>query len=372
MSYIAGASHRSQRQGAGIAAGALARELVVPTAFILAILASNFALASQPNVKLFDLMVFVAGFTLGFRRGMVVAAGAWLVYGTFNPWGAAGPLLLATMMMSEAVYALAGAGLGRLVSPQRLSILPGRWSLLFAAAALVSTLAYDALTNVYTGIVWAQVAGAFEYKRWILIALFNPGALLFSAVHVGSNVLFFAVAWAHAGQGRRQGQEGASLGTMMHRRFAYAALLAMALAPVLIGGCGGLQVEVGEATPTATPLPTIQVSLLIHFSESDVRWFRDVEARNGANAYELTEQVTEGELESTYYASFFAHFVEEIMGVANEGSTYWAIFLWNASQSQWEPLPVGADLFSLKDGHVLAWAYTDSSAEPKQTPSVKP
>ena len=193
MSYIAGASHRSQRQGAGIAAGALARELVVPTAFILAILASNFALASQPNVKLFDLMVFVAGFTLGFRRGMVVAAGAWLVYGTFNPWGAAGPLLLATMMMSEAAYALAGAGLGRLVSPQRLSILPGRWSLLFAAAALVSTLAYDALTNVYTGIVWAQAAGAFEYKRWILIALFNPGALLFSAYHVGSNVLFFAL-----------------------------------------------------------------------------------------------------------------------------------------------------------------------------------
>ena len=125
MSYIAGASHRSQRQGAGIAAGALARELVVPTAFILAILASNFALASQPNVKLFDLMVFVAGFTLGFRRGMVVAAGAWLVYGTFNPWGAAGPLLLATMMMSEAAYALAGAGLGRLVSPQRLSICRG-------------------------------------------------------------------------------------------------------------------------------------------------------------------------------------------------------------------------------------------------------
>ena len=193
MSYIAGASHRSQRQGAGIAAGALARELVVPTAFILAILASNFALASQPNVKLFDLLVFVAGFTLGFRRGMVVAAGAWLVYGTFNPWGAAGPMLLATMMMSEAAYALAGAGLGRLASPQRLSILPGRWSLLFAAAALVSTLAYDALTNVYTGIVWAQVAGAFEYKRWILIALFNPGALLFSAYHVGSNVLFFAL-----------------------------------------------------------------------------------------------------------------------------------------------------------------------------------
>ena len=161
---------------------------------------------------------------------------------------------------------------------------------------------------------------------------------------------------------------------MMHRRLAYAALLAMALVSALIAGM--------RRTPgrgwrghayAATPLPTIQVSLLIHFSESDVRWFRDVEvAQWRTNAYELTEQVTEGEMESTYYASFFAHFVEEIMGVANEGSTYWAIFLWNESQSQWELLPVGADLFSLKDGHVLAWAYTDSSAEPKQTPSVTP
>ncbi len=162
------------------------------------------------------------------------------------------------------------------------------------------------------------------------------------------------------------------MGTMMHRRLAYAALLAMALVTALVAGCGAFQVEVGEVTPTAMPLPTIQVSMLIHFSESDVRWFRNVEAHNGANAYELTEQVTEGDMKATYYASFRAHFVEEIMGVANEGSTYWAIFLWNESQSLWELLPVGADLFSLKDGHVLAWAYTDSSAEPKQTPSVTP
>ena len=159
---------------------------------------------------------------------------------------------------------------------------------------------------------------------------------------------------------------------MMHRRLAYAALLAMALVSALVAGCGAFQVEVGEVTPTAMPLPTIQVSMLIHFSEADVRWFRDVEVAKGTNAYELTAQVTEGEMESSYYASFFAHFVEEIMGVANEGSTYWAIFLWNEPQSQWELLPVGADLFSLKDGHVLAWAYTDSSAEPKQTPSVTP
>ena len=192
MSYVA-ASYRARREWAGIPVQALGRELVLPAAFILAILASNFALASQPNVKLFDLLVFAAGFTLGFRRGALVAVGAWLAYGTFNPWGAASPLLLATLMMSECIYALAGAGLRRLVSPGQLSFVPGRWSLILAAAALVTTLAYDAVTNVYTGIVWAQMTGAFEYKRWIMIALFNPGALLFAAYHAGSNILFFGL-----------------------------------------------------------------------------------------------------------------------------------------------------------------------------------
>ena len=193
MSYIAGVSYRERRQWAEVPAQTLARELVLPAAFILAILASNYALASQPNVKLFDLLVFTAGFTLGFRRGVLVAAGAWLVYGTFNPWGYGGPLLLATLMMSECVYALAGASLRRLVSPDRLSFVPGRWSLILVALAIVTTLTYDVITNVYTGITWAQMTGAFEYQRWILTALFNPGALLFAAYHVGSNILFFGL-----------------------------------------------------------------------------------------------------------------------------------------------------------------------------------
>ena len=103
-----------------------------------------------------------------------------------------------------------------------------------------------------------------------------------------------------------------------------------------------------------------------------MHWFRDFEVLKGANAYELTEQATEGDLESTYYASFFSHFVESIMGVANEGANYWLIYQWNDSAEQWEPLPVGADLFSLKDGHVLAWSYTDTSLEERQLPSVNP
>ena len=145
------------------------------------------------EIKLFDLIVFVAGYTLGFRRGAAVATGAWLVYGTLNPWGPAGPLLLITLMASELSYALAGAGVRMLVSPKQLRLLPGKWSLVIAIAAAVSTITYDGVTNAFTGVTWAQMAGSSEYQRWILVALFNPGAMLFSAIHVGSNLILFSL-----------------------------------------------------------------------------------------------------------------------------------------------------------------------------------
>ena len=44
-----------------------------------------------------------------------------------------------------------------------------------------------------TGYFWATIAGSDDYGRWINTALFNPGALLFMAVHVGSNAVLFPV-----------------------------------------------------------------------------------------------------------------------------------------------------------------------------------
>jgi hypothetical protein len=156
---------------------------------------------------------------------------------------------------------------------------------------------------------------------------------------------------------------------MRLRRFLPVVLAVMAIGLVLNAGC---EAETSTETPYSTTVSTIHVSVLIQLSEVDMRWFRDVEIPKGTNAYEIAERVTEGNLEATYYAAFFSHFVEAMLGVANEGTNYWLTFLWNTNQEQWEPLPVGADLFSLKEGHVLAWSYTDTSLELSQLPSVTP
>ena len=181
------------RAGGGTAGGFVVREALVPAAFVVAILLSNYAMTGVPNVKLFDLLVFVAGYTLGFRRGAAVAVAAWLVYGQLNPWGATHGMLLATVMGSEVAYAAAGALAHRWLKPEDVRLRPSAGMVVLVVAALASTVLYDVATNLYTGYHWAAIAGAGEYARWIGIAVVGPGALLFMALHVGSNLVLFPV-----------------------------------------------------------------------------------------------------------------------------------------------------------------------------------
>ncbi|MEX2599464.1 MAG: hypothetical protein WD533_07400 [Dehalococcoidia bacterium] len=172
--------------------GILAREVAAPGAFILAALTSSYAMSGLPNVKLLDLLVLVAAYTLGLRRGATVAAGTWLVYASFNPWGPTHATLLVTQLVGASAFVLAGVLLHRLLPPGKVSLRPSVATPLFIAAALAGTLAFDVVTNLYTGYHWAVISGG-EYSRWIWLALTSPGTLLFMAVHVGSNAMLFPV-----------------------------------------------------------------------------------------------------------------------------------------------------------------------------------
>jgi hypothetical protein len=173
--------------------GVLTREVLVPGAFVAAILLSNYALSGLPNVKLFDLLVFAAGYALGFRRGGLVAVSAWLVYGSFNPWGPTHALLLLSQMAGQLGYAGAGVLVRRLVPPSKVTLRPSMATPVFVLAAIAATLVFDLITNMYTGYYWAAMTGGVEYGRWIWTALMSPAALFFVAVHVSSNALLFPV-----------------------------------------------------------------------------------------------------------------------------------------------------------------------------------
>ncbi len=146
-------------------------------------------------------------------------------------------------------------------------------------------------------------------------------------------------------------------------------LLGVAMVWLLVG-CA----QAPSPTPlvTSTPLPTIKASLMVQINENDLRWFRNVEAPKGLDAYEFTELVTKGDLKATWYPVYRSHFVQGIFGVENQGPRYWTIYVWNEGQEGWEPLPVGADLYAVKDGHVLAWVLTDTSQSPSPLPLATP
>ena len=165
-------------------------DVITASVFLIAILGTNYAMAGLPNVKLFDLLVFSAGYVLGFRKGVLVGVSAWLLYGTFNPWGPADSLLLTILMTSEAIYAFMGFGFRKLIDPNNLRISNSRQSLILVGLAALGTFLYDLFTNAYTGVVWANMSDG-SYIDWINIALFNPGALLFSFVHISSNIIIF-------------------------------------------------------------------------------------------------------------------------------------------------------------------------------------
>jgi hypothetical protein len=139
------------------------------------------------------------------------------------------------------------------------------------------------------------------------------------------------------------------------------ALVALAAVSAL-GAC--------TADEPAVQAETIQVSMLIQQTGQDPQWFRDVEVTKGMDVYELTDLVTEGDIQATYFAAYRSHFVEAILGVEGEDPNYWLTWVWSESEDKWEPLPVGADLYSLKDGHVLAWYYGPYSEDGNPPPAT--
>jgi hypothetical protein len=171
----------------------LLREVIYPLGFIIAVLVTNYGLAFVPNVKFFDLIVFLAGFSMGVRRGSTVAIISWAVYGNFNPWGQTTGPLLAVVMGAELLYALAGAWTRQILAFIKHRYHPVLLGALFGTAAFIPTFLYDLTTNVYTGLVWSGFAGNTGTIDWIWVALVNPGAILFYILHIGSNVTFFVV-----------------------------------------------------------------------------------------------------------------------------------------------------------------------------------
>ena len=141
-------------------------------------------------------------------------------------------------------------------------------------------------------------------------------------------------------------------------------LLALCALPVALAGCG--------ARSTADAGGTITASVLIEPSPGEAHWARDVELPEGANAYDLLLAATDGQVESEFRVEFQSHLVQSIRGASAHDNTFWSVFLWNEERDSWEPLPVGADLFTVDQGHIMAWALVNFDLPGPWVPQATP
>ncbi len=146
--------------------------------------ALNYAMLPLPNVKLMDLIVFVAGFCLGPFAGALVGVLSWSIYGSLNPLGFSLPIWIA-LMICESIYGVAGGIVRRGFIVHNGGFKEGRLStyVFFGQLGLLLTLAYDILTNVVFGLV----------TNLSPVVAVVVGFVPLGIIHVASNTFFFGV-----------------------------------------------------------------------------------------------------------------------------------------------------------------------------------
>lgn len=146
--------------------------------FVGLAIALSLPLIQVPNVELFTLVVFLSGYSLGWFEGGVVGALSISIYSFFNPYGFPPFPVLLTQILGMVIIGVSGGLAFRTEFFYLKRISPFLGMALFG---LVLTLIYDFLTNLSV----AYLVG----KLWEVMI----SAVPFSLIHIGSNVIIFAV-----------------------------------------------------------------------------------------------------------------------------------------------------------------------------------
>lgn len=139
--------------------------------------AAGYLLMVIPNVEAITSVAFIAGYTIGFKRGILAAVITALLYFGLNPQGGLFPPLLMAQIIGLTAAPVAGASL-------RIFRTQGVYNRLYLGfSALVVTLWYDLLTNLS----FPLVAG-FDTRgvlTWLIAGI--PASLL----HIATNIIIF-------------------------------------------------------------------------------------------------------------------------------------------------------------------------------------
>jgi hypothetical protein len=96
---------------------------------------------------------------------------------------------------------------------------------------------------------------------------------------------------------------------------------------------------------------TVQVNIMIDYSDGNIEWFNDTRIQVGANLFEATGLACD----IKYQTSDFGSFITSINGIEQDTTHFW---IWSFYDVKWEMGPVGAAQHILHNGDVVRWTYT--------------
>jgi thiamine transporter ThiT len=156
------------------------RRIAAAGLFAALALAVTYPMAGIPNIKFFELCLFISGAFLGYWGGLTVPLVAGTIYILFNPNGPQTVLLVGlAQIIGFILFGLAGALFRKMILVNKNRIVGMTFC---AATAVVLTFIYDFMTNAAFGFT----IGAF----WPTIV----SGIGFSLVHMASNGLIFGLA----------------------------------------------------------------------------------------------------------------------------------------------------------------------------------
>lgn len=148
----------------------------------------GYMLAYIPNIEIFTLMIFLSGFTLGKKEGLIVGLLSSMIFTFFNPLGASPLPLFFYQVIHYSLTGLSG-GLVRYFFNKKeffkptedLYVLPVM-SILGIVAALI-TFIYDILSTFFGAIIFSESINYF-FTTYI-------SGSVFSTIHLIGNILGF-------------------------------------------------------------------------------------------------------------------------------------------------------------------------------------
>lgn len=125
-------------------------DIAVVAAFTALAVASDFALADIPNVKLVDPIVFSVAFVFGLEMGVYVGVLSELIWGTVSPYGFGG-YIIPFLVVGEVLYAVAGRVAAKTWAGD--DSLASARNVCFGALLALCAFAWDLETNAGTAIL---------------------------------------------------------------------------------------------------------------------------------------------------------------------------------------------------------------------------